>query len=309
MPHDSSRVIPMQSVDRPTGAAASGDPPVFERIAVVGLGLVGGSLALAARRAWPTALVIGIDRKPVLEQAMVRHVMDVASDDLMLASEADLVVLAAPVSVNVALLATLPDFIAGDAVVTDVGSTKRAVQAAAQGLPARLPFVGGHPLAGAARAGIEFARPDLFNGRPWLLVSDGAATDVVDRLSRFVEGIGARPRVMPTADAHDRLAAFLSHLPQLAASSLMSVVGEAIGVDGLSLGGRGLVDTTRLASSPSDVWRDICATNADEIGPAIDRLIQTLQQLRDGLGDAAAVESVFRAASTWRERLTESMEE
>src|SRR5207344_2746741 len=99
------------------------------------------------------------------------------------------------------------------------------------------------------------------------------------KLFAFVTALGAEPRLM-TADAHDRLLALLSHLPQLTASALMQVVGEGAGAEGLALAGRGLVDTTRLASSPADIWKDIAATNADEIGPALDALIAALGRLR-----------------------------
>jgi prephenate dehydrogenase len=105
------------------------------------------------------------------------------------------------------------------------------------------------------------------------------------------------------ADAHDRLLAFLSHLPQLTASALMQVVGEAVGQDGLALAGRGLADTTRLASSPDDIWRDIAATNADQIGPALDALIEVLQALRKDLPEGDRLADVFTDARRWRERL------
>jgi prephenate dehydrogenase len=282
---------------------APATPAPFDRIAVVGLGLVGGSIALAARGAWPRALVIGVDRNAVLEQAMVRHAIDVAAEDLMIVAEADLVLLATPVAEIVRLLPRLPGCVRTSAVVTDVGSTKRAVMEAARSLPARLPFVGGHPLAGAARGGFEAARPDLCVGRPWLLVpgADGS-TDAMGKLTAFVEGLGAVPVVIASAAEHDRLLALLSHLPQLAASALMAVVGEGVGAEGLALAGRGLIDTTRLASSPSDIWRDICATNADEIGPALDRLIATLQHLRDHLTVGEEIDRLFESAKTWRDR-------
>ena len=112
---------------------ASSAPPVFERVAIVGLGLIGGSLALAVRETWPGGLVIGVDDKPVLERAMLRHAIDVAADDPVVMAEADLVVLAAPVRTNLALLADLEEHVRGAAVVTDVGSTKRDVVEAAPG--------------------------------------------------------------------------------------------------------------------------------------------------------------------------------
>src|SRR5205807_269065 len=119
----------------------------------------------------------------------------------------------------------------------------------------------------------------------WLLTPSGdSAGPALEKLMAFVRALGAEPRVIGV-DAHDRLLAFLSHLPQLTASALMQVVGEAVGQDGLSLAGRGLADTTRLASSPADIWRDIVATNSDEIGPALDALVAVLQGLRRDLQD------------------------
>ncbi len=299
---DSPRALPMIQEHAP------GAPPVFDRIAVVGLGLIGGSIALAARKAWPSALVIGVDRHAVLERAITRRAVDVASEDLMIVSDADLVVLATPVGAIVDLIPTLDRILASDAVVTDVGSTKRVVVGAALGLPKRLAFVGGHPLAGAAVGGLDAARADLFCGRPWILIDeDGGRPDVVARLSAFARGLGAEPLTVPSAAAHDHLLAYLSHLPQVAASALMAVVGDTIGEDGLALAGGGLRDTTRLASSPADIWKDICLTNGDEIGASLDALIAVLQELRRHLTDGAGVDPVFASANRWRALLANRM--
>ena len=292
--------LPVIQPGRPfTGAGA---PPVFDKIGIVGLGLIGGSIALAARQLWPKALVIGVDNKDVLETAMRLHAIDVAADDLIVLAEADIVILAAPVRTNITLLAELDGNIRQPALVTDTGSTKRDIMAAAGSLPARLTFIGGHPLAGAAHGGLEHARPDLFSGRPWLLTANAASDGggaALAKLTGFVQALGAVPRVMGV-QAHDRLLAFLSHLPQLTASALMHVVGESVGQEGLSLAGRGLADTTRLASSPPDIWKDIAATNADEIGPALDALIALLQDLRRDLPDGEKLADVFTDAARWR---------
>ena len=159
---------------QPGFAKPSAQPPIFSKIGIVGLGLIGGSIALRARELWPSALVIGVDNKDVLETAMRLHAIDVAADDLIVLAEADIVILAAPVKQNIALLAELDDYVRQPAVVTDTGSTKRDIMAAAGVLPPRFTFIGGHPLAGAAHGGLEHARPDLFAGRPWLLTLAGA---------------------------------------------------------------------------------------------------------------------------------------
>ena len=184
---ESSRSLP---VIQP--GAQSAAPTVFDKVAIVGLGLIGGSLALAARQTWPTGLVIGVDDKMVLERAMVLHAIDVAADDPVVIAEADLVVLAAPVRDNVTLLADLEQHVHGRAIVTDVSSTKREVVEAARHLPSRLAFIGGHPLGGAPRSGIEHARPDLFKDRPWLFTpSDDRGGEALERLRQFVTAVGA----------------------------------------------------------------------------------------------------------------------
>jgi prephenate dehydrogenase len=286
------------------GRVADAQTPIFARIGIVGLGLIGGSIALAARQIWPSSLVIGVDNKDVLETAMRLHAIDVAADDLIVLAEADVVILAAPVRQNLALVAELDEHVHQPAVVTDTGSTKRAIVEAARHLPPRFTFVGGHPLGGAAASGLDHARPDLFKGRPWLFTpaAGDAGGDAVEKLLAFARALGAVPRITSAA-AHDHLLAFLSHLPQLTASALMQVVGDAVGDDGLTLAGRGLVDTTRLASSPADIWKDIAATNADAIGVALDTLIELLCDMRQDLTTGDRLEEVFVAAGRWRERL------
>jgi prephenate dehydrogenase len=163
--------------------------------------------------------------------------------------------------------------------------------------------VGGHPLAGAARSGIEASRADLFERRPWLLTPTSASARAqVDRLAGFVRALGARPLEIDPGD-HDRLLAFTSHLPQLTASALMHVVGKTVGTAGLELSGGGLADTTRVAASPARIWTDICATNTDELLPALDRLIDTLTTMRSALKDGRSIEPLFESARRWREKL------
>jgi prephenate dehydrogenase len=126
--------------------------------------------------------------------------------------------------------------------------------------------------------------------------------DPLDKLIAFTTALGAEARVLD-AQAHDRMLAFLSHLPQLTASALMQVVGDAVGKEGLALAGRGLADTTRLAASPPDIWKDIAGTNADEIRPALDALISLLQELRGDLDNGELLADVFTDAARWRAAL------
>src|SRR5881409_2962431 len=152
----------------------SNDPP-FRRIAIVGVGLIGGSITLAAKRKWPSIDVAGIG----------------ARDDLSGIAGAGLIVLSAPVLANIRILEQIPAHAASDAVVTDTGSTKRRIVAAAAASPA-LTFIGGHPMAGGARGGAAHARDDVFDGRPWILTPQpGHAAPAVARLESFVAGLGA----------------------------------------------------------------------------------------------------------------------
>lgn len=272
----------------------------FERVAIVGFGLIGASIALAVRGRWPSARLIAVDRKPVIDTVMRMQSADVGGEGLDIVAEADLIVLAAPVRTNLRILSELPAHVAGEAVVTDVGSTKRQIARAARELPARLSFVGGHPLAGAAIGGLDAARPDLFSGRPWILTPPDGPDAAADRLSAFVEGLGAAVHLM-TPEAHDSVVAYLSHLPQITASALMHLVGERAGADGLSLAGRGLSDTTRLASSPADIWRDIAVTNQDNIAHAIDELVEILLRLKAGMQNGSdPLGTTFESAARWK---------
>lgn len=282
------------------------DPP-FKTIAIVGLGLIGGSIALAVRERWPASRLVGVDSTAVLAHAMGSGAIDRSVASVAALSAVDLVILAAPVNQNIELLTQLAQR-AEPVVITDVGGTKRAIVDAARTLPSSTTFVGGHPLGGAERGGFGFARPDLFEGRPWIFTPAGNGADAsVARLSELVSGFGAMPTIMD-ADQHDRVMAFVSHLPQLTASALMEVVGRATAAGGVRLGGRGLVDTTRLASSPANVWRDICATNADAIGDALDLLIACLSEMRGNLQRGETIDAIFDEAARWRAELMKGRE-
>jgi prephenate dehydrogenase len=274
--------------------------PPFQRVAIFGLGLIGGSIALAARRRWPSVSIVAIDRQQVVDAAVKMDIVSGGGDHLDLAAGADLVMLSAPVMQNVEALQALPDHLPGSAVITDAGSTKRVIVDAAAALPARLEFVGGHPLSGAAVSGVQAARPDLFDDRPWILTNARASQSTVDALQQFVYGLRAVPQLMDPAE-HDRLLAYLSHLPQLTVSALMHVVGAHAGAEALAYAGRGLRDTTRLASSPAATWRDIVATNRDNIATALDDLIAVLQVLKQtDPSDSRRLDEVFLSAARWK---------
>jgi len=238
----------------------------FRRACVVGVGLLGGSVALGLRRAFPGLTVVGVDRSGTAAKAHAAGLLDKAAGNLEEGLQgADLVVLATPVLSIERLIDDVARRVGTEVLLTDVGSTKRSICAAAAGLPAGAPaFVGGHPMAGRARGGWQQASADLLIDATWVLCPVGSAgRERIEGMERLVEGLGARPLRMEPA-AHDRTMARLSHLPQLLAMALMEV-GAA---EDLRAAGPAFRDMTRLAGSPSAPWEDILSTNADEIAAA-----------------------------------------
>jgi prephenate dehydrogenase len=243
--------------------------------------LIGRSIALALERIEPPPAVESLDKGDSLERA----------------AGADLIVLAAPIGENIRVLQRLDSHVPGTAIVTDTGSTKRTTVEAAAALPSRLRFIGGHPIAGAAGGGAANASADLFSGRRWILTpTDRSSSEDVEALRILIESLGASVHLMSAAE-HDRLFAYLSHLPQLAVSALMRVVGDAVASDGLEFAGPGLHDSTRLAASPPSLWETIAADNRENVAAALSQLIAVLERLRD---DPARLAGVFDDANRWK---------
>jgi len=277
--------------------SAERDPP-FRTVGIVGLGLIGGSIGLGLRRCWPTVDVLGVDEPEVLSAARRLGAVNGVRERLEELQDADLIVLATPVP----QIATLLEAAAGAdlrGTISDVGSTKRQIMAAAHGVRGR--FVGGHPVAGSAQSGVAFARPDLFDRREWLIVPGDAAQAAVEGVEALARGLGARPRRLD-AVTHDRLMAYVSHLPQILATVLMATAGNAVGQEGLAAAGPGFADMTRLASSPADLWRGILASNADFVAEAVAALKAGLPTTPTALEDIGRIEAMFRAASRWADR-------
>jgi prephenate dehydrogenase len=289
-----------------TDAAAA--PSSIEHVAVVGTGLIGTSVAQAAARAGAT--VSGWDADPATTAraaALGGFTAAAALEDAV--RDADLVVVCTPIpmiaaSVVAALAAT------SDAIVTEVGSIMDSVaaqvleQANADDL-AR--FVPGHPMGGSERSGPEHASPSVLDGIVWVL-SPTSATDLaaLEALEAWVAGLGARAVRMP-ADRHDRLVAFVSHLPQVASTALMSLAAteEADEPEILLLAAGGFRDLTRLAASDAGLWSSILLANRDQLARAIDLYVERLRLLRDDVvgGRGDAVRSTFAQAKEARLRL------
>jgi prephenate dehydrogenase len=264
------------------------------RVAVIGVGLIGGSIALAARERLG-AHVAGWDLNPaVLSQARSRDVIDAASRSLENAvTEAEVVFLAAPVGPLPELVGAVLAHAPAGCVVSDVGSTKRLVVDACS--DAR--FVGGHPLAGAETSGVEHARADLFDGATWYLVASAATSAVsLNRMRELVGTLGARP-VEIEAEAHDRLMATVSHLPHVFANVLVAQLAAAAVQ---AVPGPSFRDATRVAGSNAAVWSDIYMDNRQALGEAIDDAIARLVEVRavlEAADDAALVRWSEQAAA------------
>lgn len=263
-------------------------------VGIIGLGLMGGSLARdLAGAGWR---VQGSDRDPGRERAARDAGVVVGPIE---PESVDVLVLAVPVRAAAGRLREVADRLAGGAVVTDVGSTKRTVveAAGAAGLGTR--FVGAHPMAGHHESGWAASRRGLFDGAVvWLTPSQEASPEAVARIEALWRAVGGTPRRI-TAAGHDRLVARSSHLPQIAASALAAALGRAgIGLESLGAGGR---DTTRLAGSDPEMWVDILMDNSDEVGPAIDALIDELTRFRRAVRglDDGTVRYLLADARAW----------
>jgi prephenate dehydrogenase len=281
-------------------------PASFRRVAIVGTGLIGGSFALALRKHFPDTVVVGWDKPDVLLEAFGRRAIHEGNPNFSSAfAGADLIYVALPVGHTIELLPEIARLAPPNALVTDASSTKRSVCAAAAESfhEGGAYFLGGHPMAGKEISGIAAADANLFRGSKYALIRASAKEKSIkereSRVAEFValiEKLGAEP-VWLEAEAHDRAAAVVSHLPQLLSVALAGVVRSQTDETGLpvTLAGRGLRDALRLAGSPYSVWRDIILTNSDNLERVLDQMIQALEQVRSDLR-TRALEEEFSAA-------------
>jgi prephenate dehydrogenase len=281
---------------------------VIERLAVVGVGLLGGSVALAARAGGVAREIVGVGRsRERLEGPLRAGLVDRVSVDVAEGvAGADCVVLAATVLANERLLDTVWDAAPAAALVTDVGSTKRGIVAAAERLAARRPlaFLGSHPMAGSEKSGWEIARADLFRGATVIVTpTDATEPRAAKGVTALWEALGARVSALDP-ETHDRVVAAISHLPHVAAWALVDAVGR-FEPGALAFAARGFKDTTRIAASDPDVWREILLSNRDAIRASLTALRAALDDLERLLaaGDAAGLEALLARIKLARESL------
>lgn len=271
------------------------------RVALVGVGLIGGSVGLAARRRLG-AHVVGWNRSPAaLETALELGAIDEAVSSITDIGDADVAIVSVSVDALEGLVRELCAAVP-NAVVTDVGSTKQPLVDAIDCAN----FIGGHPLAGAESTGVQHAREDIFDGAVWYLTPRAETPGVLyERLAHFIAGIGAQPTAIAPAD-HDRLMATVSHLPHVVANLLVAQAGAALGGETLPPTGPSFRDATRVAGSNPGLWAQIYRANRVALGAEIDDLVRRLSEVRELLADPDGdLEDWQEAASRQRRALLE----
>jgi prephenate dehydrogenase len=282
----------------------------IRQITIIGTGLIGGSLGLALKKQKFLRKIVGCDRAPVLERARDLGAIDEGHtnpSDAVRGSQ--VVVLATPVSAIVDLIERLGPALPARTLLTDVGSTKAEVVARAAkvfGKQAGQRFLAGHPMAGKEQSGVEFADADLFQRAAWFFtplpgqeVYQGLSGEFVE----WIEKLGARTATMDAAE-HDRLCAWISHLPQMVSTALAALLVDEFGEDAplLEAGGRALREMTRISASPYSMWRDIALTNRKNIADALLNLEQRLAHIRENL-DTRELEAEFERGHHLRKLL------
>jgi len=289
---------------------------LFNRFVIVGVGLIGGSLGLAARERGLVGEVVGFGRTEAnLKVARERGIIDSYTfDPAEAARGADLLLLAVPVEATGSTAEKFIPHLPAGCVITDAGSTKeRIVTELERLLPPTLPFVGAHPIAGTEHAGAAAAFATLFEKRLCILTpTESTNQSAKARVRALWEGVGMRVEEMDMV-THDRVLARVSHLPHLIAFSVMNAMLNAPvpGVDLLPYAGSAFADLTRVAASPVEMWRDICTSNRDALLVALNEFETALAQIKKCVanGDSVGLESAIERARTGRQRLTKIREQ
>jgi prephenate dehydrogenase len=283
---------------------------LFKKITIIGVGLIGGSLGLKCKRDGLAGEVVGVGRGAEnLKDALSLGAIDGYTHDAACGVKgADLVVLATPVGSFGAVVDAIRPHLMRGALVTDVGSVKGAtVEMLERSMPAGVNFVGSHPIAGREKSGAAHADPELFKGARCVLTPTGKTdADALTLVSDLWRKVGARVTFLDPYE-HDAILASTSHLPQIAATSLVMALRELSKghVETLGYCGGGFRDTTRVASSPPEMWRDICLYNREQVLNALKTFREILKEVETKVsgGDGEALMDLFREAKSFRDRL------
>jgi len=280
----------------------------METVVIAGVGLIGGSFGLALRRAGFRGRIIGVSSPPTIQTATGRGAIDEGAPLAEAVAQADVVLLAQPISIIMRVIPEVAAHLKPGALVTDAGSTKQAIVEEAERHFTPGAFLGGHPMAGKAERGVAVAEASLFEGRPWILTPVRREDEESERarwLESWITAIGARLMVLDPAQ-HDRVVAAASHLPQLLSSVLAAFLdGAPESALARAAAGPGLHDMTRLALSDAGLWRDICATNQEEIRRLLREYAARLTGLAGRFGPEE-LDSLFHAANRFASQLRKS---
>jgi len=275
----------------------------IRQITIIGTGLIGGSLALALRKKKFAGRIVGCDREGTLERARMRGAIDEGTanpGDAVRGSQ--LVVLATPVLAIVDLIERVGPVLPGKALLTDVGSTKSAVVEQAVkvfGKSAGKRFLAGHPMAGKELCGVDYADADLFQNAVWFfspLPEQNLNEGLFAEFAGWIDAIGARIAMLP-AEEHDRLCAWISHVPQMISTALAAALVEEFGSEAplLPAGGRALQEMTRISASPYSMWRDVAISNKKNLEGALWKVEQRLAHIRENLATRQLADEFERA--------------
>jgi prephenate dehydrogenase len=278
------------------------------QLTIIGVGLIGGSFGLAIKQAGFSGRIVGCDRRAVLDEALRLGAIDEAIEDPVAATRgSDFILLATPVGAIIDLLEMAPLF-PRETLITDVGSTKCEIMSRAKdvfGASVTERFLAGHPMAGKEHSGVAEADAELFRNATWLFTPYAGQNLDTGRVGEFValvKQIGSRVLALNDAHRHDRICAWVSHLPQMLATALSAALEDEFGTDPelQAIGGRALREMTRIGSSPYSMWRDISLTNTGNIQEAMWRLEQRLAHIREnlrtrGLQEEFEIANKFRA--------------
>lgn len=273
---------------------------LFNKVAIVGVGLIGGSLGLAIKKRKLANKVIGVSRqRKTLRAAIKSKAIDIASQDIGIVKDADLIILAAPVGSIITLAPKIAKIAKKDCIVTDVGSTKNEIVSKLEKVFSN--YAGSHPLAGSQKTGVVNACADLFNNSLCILTPTRATrTVVLNKIKRLWQAIGARIVIL-APDKHDRVLSFISHLPHIAAFSLIDTIDK----QDLKFASGGLKDTTRIACSDAKLWADIFLSNRKNILKSINEFQQKLAGIKSAVNrkDKKLLLRILQQAKTKRELL------
>jgi prephenate dehydrogenase len=274
-------------------------------VSIVGVGLIGGSFGLALREAGFAGRLLGVSSPKTIAEARARGAIDEGVSLEAACAQADLIYLSGPIHSILETIPKLDPLVKPGALVTDAGSTKGLIVAAAREHLKRAQFLGGHPMAGKESRGVASAEPGLFRHRPYIVCPSAAAdleTAAAREFLRWIDCLGAECRVM-NAEQHDRIVALSSHLPQLLSTTLAEALASHPDADAIAgAAGPGLVDSTRLALSSWDIWRDILETNKPSIDAALDLFEAHLANARRQLSEGS-LERSFESGRQFASRL------